>query len=82
MLGVRDRDYPEYGSILMEVHGLLLVASLVTVGLGLTGIVGLGFLIWWVYRMDRKMNADDAAIFLQGRRVEEAIREMRAELRR
>ena len=66
----------------MEVHGLLLVTSLAAVGLGLAAVVGLGVLIWSVYRMEQKMNADDAAIFPEGRRIEEVIREMRTELRR
>jgi len=61
----------------MEVHGLLL-----TVELGIAALIGFGVLIWSVYRMERKMNTDDAAIFLEARRIDEVLREMRAELRK
>jgi hypothetical protein len=56
-----------------------LIAILVTAFLQSVGIVILGFML---YRMRTKMDADDAAIFLQGRRIEEVTKEMRASLAR
>jgi hypothetical protein len=35
-----------------------------------------------LYRIGRKQEADDAALYLQGRRIQEVLREMREELRR
>jgi len=43
------------------------------------GLVILGVML---HRMRDKMEADDAAIYLQGRRIEEVLREMRGELMR
>jgi hypothetical protein len=63
----------------MEVHGLLLITSFVILVVSVVAAIGMTVLIWSIYR---KMSADDAAIFLQGRRIEEVIREMRAELSR
>ncbi len=41
----------------------------------------LGTVAVMVYRMSSKQTADDAALYLQGRKLEEAIREMRESLR-
>jgi hypothetical protein len=35
-----------------------------------------------LYRMRDKMDADDPALYLQGRRIEETLKEMREELTR
>ena len=43
-------------------------------------IAGFTILGTMLYRMWGKMEADDAALYLQGRRMEEILREMRAEL--
>jgi len=56
---------------------LALAAVLVTALLELTGVVILGGML---YRMRDKMGADDAALYLQGKRVEEVLLEMRREL--
>ena len=56
---------------------LELAAVLVTALLELTGVVILGGML---YRMRDKMGADDAGLYLQGKRVEEVLREMRREL--
>jgi len=56
---------------------LELAAVLVTALLELTGVVILGGML---YRMRDKMDADDASLYLQGKRVEEVLREMRREL--
>jgi hypothetical protein len=55
-----------------------LLAILITSTIQIAGLVILGTML---LRMGRKMDADDAALFLQGRRVEEVIREMRETLR-
>jgi len=52
-------------------------AVLITALLEMTGLVILGGLL---YRVREKVEADDAALYLQGKRVEEVLREMRAEL--
>jgi len=44
-------------------------------------IAGLGFIAYQVRKMNDKMIADDASIFLQGRQVQEILREMRETLR-
>lgn len=44
-------------------------------------IAGLVFIAFQVRKMNDKMTADDAAIFLPGRRVQEILREMRELLR-
>lgn len=44
-------------------------------------IAGLGFIAFQVRRMNDKMIADDASIFLQGRQGQEILREMREMLR-
>ena len=56
---------------------LELAAVLVTALLELTGVVILGGML---YRMRDKMGTDDAALYLQGKRVDEVLREMRREL--
>jgi hypothetical protein len=56
----------------------ILIASTVQLAIAVAGFVILGTML---RRMDGKMDADDAALFLQGRRVEEVIREMRETLR-
>ncbi len=48
----------------------------------LIGITELSFVAWMTYRMSVKMAADDAALFLQGRRVEDVLKEMQESLRR
>ncbi len=55
-----------------------LLAILITSTIQIGGLVILGTIL---LRVGRKMDADDAALFLQGRRVEEVIREMRETLR-
>ena len=44
-------------------------------------IAGLGFIAYQVRRMNDKMIADDASIFLRGRQIQEIVREMRELLR-
>ena len=56
---------------------LELAAVLITALLELTGVVILGGML---YRMRDKMDADDASLYLRGKRVEEVLREMRREL--
>jgi hypothetical protein len=58
---------------------LELAAILVTSLLEMAGLVFIGGLL---YRVRGKIEADDAALYLQGKRVEEVLREMRAELLR
>ena len=58
---------------------LELAAVLVT---SLVEIAVLAFVSSLVYRTRDKMEADDAALYLQGRRIQEVLREMRAELLR
>jgi hypothetical protein len=55
-----------------------LLAILIASTIQIAGLVILGTML---LRMGQKMDADDAALFLQGRRVEEVIREMRETLR-
>lgn len=43
-------------------------------------IAGFTILGTMLYQMWGKMEADDAALYLQGRRIEEVLREMRGEL--
>jgi hypothetical protein len=42
-----------------------------------TSLIEVTFLGSILYRMYAKMNTDDAALFLQGRRIEEILKEMR-----
>ncbi len=55
-----------------------LLAILIASTIQIAGLVILGTML---LRMGQKIDADDAAFFLQGRRVEEVIREMRETLR-
>ena len=55
-----------------------LLAILIASTIQIAGLVILGTML---LRVGQKMDADDAALFLQGRRVEEVIREMRETLR-
>jgi hypothetical protein len=56
-----------------------LMAVLVTAGLqSILILIGLVML----YRLSNKQQADDAALYLQGRRIQEVLREMREELRK
>jgi hypothetical protein len=45
-------------------------------------IAGLGFIALQVRKMNDKMTADDASIYLQGHGVREIVREMRETLRK
>lgn len=54
-----------------------LAAVLVTSLLEVAGLVILGVLL---YRVWGKVEADDAALYRQGKRVEEVLQEMRAEI--
>ena len=56
---------------------LELAAILITSLLEMGGLIVLGTML---YRMWGKVEADDAALYLQGRRIEEVLREMRGEL--
>jgi hypothetical protein len=56
-----------------------LAAVVVTALLEMAGLVIMGRML---YRMRDKIEADDAALYRQGRRVEEVLRQMRAELLR
>jgi hypothetical protein len=47
-----------------------------------TSLIEVTFLGSILYRMYTKMNADDAALYLQGRRIEEILKEMRQETTR
>jgi cell division protein FtsL len=51
-----------------------LIAILIT---ALIAIVSWAIEIAYLIHMTRKMNADDAAIYLQGRKIEEILRAMR-----
>ncbi len=55
-----------------------LLAILIASTIQIAGLVILGTML---LRMGQKIDADDAAFFLQGRRVEEVLREMRETLR-
>jgi hypothetical protein len=55
-----------------------LIAIVVTF---LIGVTELTFVAWMVYQMSEKMAADNAAIFLQGRRIDDVLKEMRESLR-
>jgi hypothetical protein len=43
-------------------------------------VTELSFVAWMAYRMNTKMAADDAALYLQGRRIEDVLKEMRQSL--
>lgn len=61
----------------IELVGILTTA--VTALLQMVGLVILGFML---RGMREKMDADDAALYLQGKRIEDVLQEMRQELRR
>ena len=65
--------------------GLDLATWLVIAAVIITSLLEVAGLIY-IARLERstrvKMDADDAALYLQGRRVEEVLREMRKELLR
>jgi len=61
----------------LEIVGILTTA--VTALLQMVGLVILGFML---KGMREKMDADDAALYLQGKRIEDVLQEMRRELRR
>jgi len=54
-----------------------LVATLVTAGIQTAMLALVAFML---YRIDGKLTANDAAIFLQGRRIEDALKQMREQL--
>ena len=57
----------------------------IVTAIGVTTLLELAGVMWIasIARESRmKMDGDDAALYLQGRRVEEVLREMRAELLR
>ncbi len=60
----------------MSVDLIAILAILVT------SLIEVTFLGSILYRMRDKMDADDAALYLQGRRVEETLKAMREELTR
>ena len=71
--------YAKYKNEFMSTELLaILIATTVQLAIAVTGFVILGIML---HRMGEKMDADDTALFLQGRRVEEVIREMRETLR-
>ncbi len=71
--------YAKYKNVLMSTELLaILITSAFQLAVAVAGFVILGTML---RRMSGKMDADDAAMFLQGRRVEEVIREMRETLR-
>jgi hypothetical protein len=43
-------------------------------------VTELSFVAWMAYRMNATMAADDAALYLQGRRIEDVLKEMRQSL--
>ncbi len=63
-----------------------LTATLATAALQMAGLIAIGVMTYRtgriLERVSEKMNADDAALFLQGRRVEEILKEMRQELKK
>ena len=65
----------KYKNVFMSTE---LLAILIASTIQIAGLVILGTML---LRVGQKTGADDAALFLQGRRVEEVIREMRETLR-
>jgi hypothetical protein len=57
---------------------LELIVIIVT---SLIELTELTFVALMAYRMNSKMAADDASLFLQGRRIEDVVREMRESLK-
>lgn len=62
----------------MEALDILVVIALAMLFIEVLLTIWLGF---YVAKMNTKMAADDAALFLQGRRVHEVIAEMHALLK-
>jgi len=65
----------------MSPEWLTLIVGLITLDI----VLGAGALVYMARTLravSDQMRADDAAIFLQGRRVEDVLREMRESLRR
>jgi hypothetical protein len=54
-----------------------LIAILVT---SLIEVTEVGLVGWLLYRTYTKMGADDAALYLQGRKIEEILKEMQQSL--
>lgn len=68
-----------YGSVEDSHVNIQLMAVLVTAGFqSILILIGLAML----YRLSNKQQADDAALYLHGRRIQEVLREMREELRK
>jgi len=64
----------------LPARGILLSAELIAILV--TSLIEVTYLSSILYRMYTKMSADDAALYLQGRRIEEVLKEMRGELTR
>jgi hypothetical protein len=60
--------------VTIELLAVLVTASFQSILI----VIGLVML----YRLSNKQQADDAALYLQGRRIQEVLREMREELRK
>jgi len=60
--------------------GTFLIAIIIAIATTLQ-IAGLVFIAFQVRKMNDKMIADDASIYLQGRQVQQILREMREMLR-
>jgi hypothetical protein len=71
-------SHEKYKNGFMSTELVVQLAILIASTIQIAGLVILGTML---RRMGGKMDADDAALFLQGRRVEEVIREMRETLR-
>jgi hypothetical protein len=50
------------------------------IAIPVTSLIEVTLLDTNLYRMYAKMNADDAAFYLQGRRIEDLLKQMREEL--
>jgi len=66
----------------MSVSLDILVSVAAVLVTALLEFAGLVYIAKLAHSSRDKMDADDAALYLQGRRVEEVLREMRAELLR
>jgi len=56
-----------------------LIAILVTALIQSAMLFGIGVMIW---RMSTKQIADDAAIYLQGKQINDVLRQMREEMKK
>ena len=61
----------------MSLELIAIIAILVTSALEMAGLAYLGAML---RSMNTKMGADDAALYLQGHRIEHILKEMRGEL--